>query len=109
MQNNKDWNGFIEDNPSDFATKAVELYSNESIWKQSQLYGVSIINDCFNKNNFEYELIEKLQNLLSNIENHRSKNFMGQILNYHSLRSTMYMSKWIEEKNSNKEIPNSNS
>lgn len=109
MQNNKDWNGFIEDNPDDFAIKAVEIYNNESIWKQSQLNGISIINDCFNKNNFENEFMDKIQKLLSNIENHRTKNFMGQILNHHTLKSIMYMSKWIEEKNSNKKIPNSNS
>lgn len=109
MQNNKDWNGFIEDNPDDFATKAVEIYNNESIWKQSQLNGISIINDCFNKKNFENEFMDKIQDLLSNLENHRSNNFMGQILNHHTLKSTMFMSKWIEEKNSNKKIPNSNS
>lgn len=109
MQNNKDWNGFIEDNPDAFAENAIELYSNEIIWKQAQLNGVSIINDCFNKNNFENEFINKVQNLFSNIESHRTNNFMGQLLNHHTLKSTMYMSKWIEEKNFNKKIPNSNS
>ncbi|WP_339889869.1 glycosyltransferase [uncultured Flavobacterium sp.] len=99
MQYNKDWNGFIEDNPDDFAEKAVELYSNENIWKQAQLNGISIINDCFNKNNFENEFMDTVHFLLSNIESHRTNNFMGQLLNHHTLKSTMYMSKWIEEKN----------
>ena len=110
MQNNKDWNGFIEDNPDDFATKAVEIYNNESIWKQSQLNGVSIINDCFNKNNFENEFMDKTSKLTFKFRKVIvPNNFMGQILNHHTLKSTMYMSKWIEEKNSNKKIPNSNS
>ena len=109
MRDNKEWNGFIEDNPDDFAEKAIELYSNEIIWKKSQLNGIAIINDCFNKKNFENEFMDKIKNLLSNIVSHRANNFMGQILNHHTLKSTMYMSKWIEEKNSNNKIPNSNS
>ena len=99
MLNNQNWNGFIEDNPDDFAEKTVTLYTNEDIWKQAQLNGMSIINTCFNKNIFENEFIDKIQYLLSNIENHRTNNFMGQILSHHTLKSTMYMSKWIEEKN----------
>ncbi len=35
MHENLDWNGFIEDNPEEFTKKTVELYLNESIWKQS--------------------------------------------------------------------------
>jgi hypothetical protein len=103
MHDNLDWNGFIEDNPFEFAKKAVELYSNESVWNQSQLNGLKIINECFNKNNFENEFIEKLQTLHLNIKTHRTNNFMGQILNHHTLKSTMYMSKWIEAKNTKKE------
>lgn len=107
MHDNLDWNGFIEDNPQEFAKKAVELYSNEVVWKQSQENGVTIINQCFNKNNFEDNFIEKITALIENIESHRQNNFMGQLLNHHTLKSTMYMSKWIEAKNSNKKLPNS--
>jgi glycosyltransferase involved in cell wall biosynthesis len=107
MQNNLDWNGFIEDNPEEFAKKAVGLYSNEEIWNQSQKNGISIINKCFNKDNFEHPFIEKVNSLIDNIEIHRTNNFLGQILNHHTLKSTMYMSKWIEEKNSNNKIINS--
>lgn len=102
MHENLDWNGFIEDNPEEFAKKTVELYLNESIWKQSQQNGISIINKCFNKDNFEEKFIQKINSLIENIDNHRTNNFMGQILNHHTLKSTMYMSKWIEEKNFNK-------
>lgn len=100
MHDNMDWNGFIEDNPEEFAKKAVELYSNETIWKKSQENGISIINKCFNKDNFEDKFIQKINSLIENIESHRQNNFMGQLLNHHTLKSTMYMSKWIEEKNS---------
>jgi O-antigen biosynthesis protein len=107
MQNNQNWNGFIEDNPIEFAVKAVELYSNKDTWKQSQINGLNIINTTFNKVNFEKEFTQQIGYLIINLENHRTQNFIGQIFNHHTLKSTMYMSKWIEEKNSNKKIPNS--
>jgi len=107
MQNNLNWNGFIEDNPIGFAEKAVELYTNKELWIQSQSNGIKIINTTFNKKNFEKKFAELIEYLSTNLENHRSKNFIGQLLNHHTLKSTMYMSKWIEEKNSNKKIQNS--
>lgn len=108
MHNNTDWNGFIDNNPTDFAEMAIALYSNEQIWNTSQKNGAKIINSCFNKRDFENKFIKKIESLFLSIEKHRTQNFIGQILNHHTLKSTMYMSKWIEEKNSNKEIPNSN-
>ncbi len=107
MQNNLNWNGYIEDNPVEFTEKAVLLYTNIDTWKQSQVNGLKIINTSFNKVNFEKEFAEQIGYLIINLENHRSQNFMGQIFNHHTLKSTMYMSKWIEEKNSNKKTPNS--
>ena len=102
MHDNLDWNGFIADNPEEFAKKAIDLYTNQGIWKQAQENGVTIINKCFNKNNFEDNFSKRIGALIENIEFHRQSNFMGQLLNYHTLKSIMYMSKWIEEKNSKK-------
>lgn len=104
MHDKLEWNGYIADNQEEFSSNAVALYSNESIWKQAQLNGIEIINSCFNKNYFENDFIEKLNYVLHNINTHRTQNFMGQILNHHTLKSTMYMSKWIEVKNSNKKL-----
>ncbi|WP_338378013.1 glycosyltransferase [uncultured Flavobacterium sp.] len=107
MQNNIIWNGFIEDNPIEFAEIAVTLYTNKDIWNKSQINGLNIINTTFNKKNFEKDFAKLIEYLIFNIKSHRTQNFMGQVLNHHTLKSTMYLSKWIEEKNSNKKIPNS--
>lgn len=107
MQNNLNWNGFIEDNPIEFAEKAVSLYTNKDIWNKSQINGLNIINTTFNKKIFEKDFAKQIEHLILNIESHRTQNFMGQVLNHHTLKSTMYMSKWIEEKNSNKKIKDS--
>jgi hypothetical protein len=48
---------------------------------------------------FEEEFKTRLSLLLLNLEQHRRNNFLGQMLLHHTLQSTKYMSRWIEEKN----------
>ncbi|TCK68951.1 glycosyltransferase involved in cell wall biosynthesis [Winogradskyella wandonensis] len=92
-------NGFVEDTATSFAKKAVELYNNEIIWKQKQHQGYETIGQHFDRNKFEAGFEKSIINLLENLKSHRQNNFMGQLLMHHSLQSTKYMSKWIEEKN----------
>lgn len=99
MHQDLPWNGFIEDDASEFAKKAIALYQNENLWKKSQKNGIQIINKCYQKNDYSDKLISLTNELLVNSENHRLHNFMGNLLQHHSFKSTMYMSKWIEEKN----------
>lgn len=94
-----DWNGFIQDNPQEFAKAAVQLYKNEILWNQCQQNGIAIINSRFSQIKFEEKLITTIEKLLSTLSAHRNKNFIGSMLNFHTLRSTEYMSRWIEEKN----------
>ncbi|MCH4552492.1 glycosyltransferase [Aestuariibaculum lutulentum] len=92
-------NGFIEDNPEQFTEKAVELYQNKELWKTKQQNGFEIINTRFNAE-FHQETFSKVLNeAVENLEQHRLNNFMGQMLQHHSMQSTKFMSKWIEEKN----------
>ncbi len=93
------WNGFVEDNPVEFAQKAIALYQDENLWKQSQKNGIEIINICYQTSNYADSLISMVNELLEDSENHRLHNFMGNLLQHHAYKSTMYMSKWIEEKN----------
>ena len=94
-------NGFIEDNPELFANKAVQLYNNESLWKEKQQNGFKIINHRFNKSQFQEKLILNIEEIKQQLNTHRTKNFIGQMLQHHSMKSTKFMSKWIEEKNKN--------
>ena len=100
MHGNLDWNGFITSDENDFIVKTVELYNNKSLWETTQKNGYKIIEKRFKKELFIIDFINKLENLQENLNSHRSKNFLGQILQHQSLQSTKYMSKWIEAKNS---------
>ncbi|RFN57636.1 glycosyltransferase [Marixanthomonas ophiurae] len=87
------------DNWTDFIEKAIALYTDEKVWLEKQQQNFKILNNRFDKNLFEVNLIERIFTLLNSLEAHRNKNFFGQILQHHTAQSTKFMSKWIEEKN----------
>ncbi|MBJ2122994.1 glycosyltransferase [Flavobacterium sp. IB48] len=99
MHRKLSWNGFIEDDSTDFARKAIALYQDENLWKQSQKNGIEIINKCYQKSNYSSQLLSLVNSLIEDSESHRLHNFMGNLLQHHAFKSTMYMSKWIEAKN----------
>jgi glycosyltransferase involved in cell wall biosynthesis len=99
MHNKLPWNGFITDNPQEFALKSLVLYTNENLWKNAQQNGVEIINSNFSKEKHERKLLNKITELQKILVQHRLKNFIGALLLHHTLQSTKYLSKWIEEKN----------
>lgn len=91
-------NGFIENTPDAFAEKAVFLYENKNIWHEKQYNGFNVINTRFNKSASEQRFAETLNKLTANYTKNRHNNFIGQMLQHHTLQSTKYMSKWIEAK-----------
>lgn len=99
MKGDLDWNGFIADDPNDFAAKAIELYANALLWKECQKNGFEILENRYQRSDFETAFLERISMLLQDLKAHRNTNFIGAILQHHTLSSTKYMSKWIEEKN----------
>ena len=102
MNGSLDWNGFIKDNPNDFAEAAVSLYQDKKLWQKAQENGFEILDKRYKKALFETDFIDRIHSLLTNLSEHRKANFMGSILQHHTISGTKYMSKWIEEKNRNK-------
>ncbi len=99
MKGNLAWNGAIADEAEDFLNQAVILYQDEQLWRIAQQNGVEIINQRYAKQTFEAAFISVLENLQVNLKKHRQQNFLGEVLNHHTLQSTKYMSLWIAEKN----------
>jgi glycosyltransferase involved in cell wall biosynthesis len=99
MHGDLPWNGFITDDPEVFVNEAVLLYEDEKLWLQAQQNGIYIINNRYLSGLFEDDFKKKVIGLQSNLRQHRLNNFMGSLLQYHTLKSTKYMSMWIEEKN----------
>ena len=99
MQGDLTWSGFVADDPDIFADLAVQLYQDRAVWLQAQKNGLAIIEQRYLITLFETEFKLQIDNLQSNLQQHRLNNFMGSLLQHHTLKSTKYMSKWIEAKN----------
>lgn len=100
LQGDLPFGGKIISSKEDFTMETVRLYSDENRWRQAQQNGFDIIEQRFQKELFSSEFVERLDYLISELKNHRQNNFIGQMLQHHSLQSTKYLSKWIESKNS---------
>ena len=94
-------NGIIEDDPSLFVKKCIDLYTQESLWTEYQKNGDAVLKSRFNKLEHQLKLKERISLIQSTIQTHRSNNFIGQLLSHHQFQSTKYMSRWIEAKNAN--------
>jgi hypothetical protein len=70
----------------------------EKLWLQAQKNGIEIINSRYLRTLFEADFNSNIERLLTDLKQHRLYNFIGELLQYHTLRNTKYMSKWIEER-----------
>lgn len=98
MHNTLPWNGIICE-LDEFEEKAVELYTNQKLWKESQQNGVKIINQLYDKTILGAKFIQRIEEIQQNITEHRTQNFLGSLLQYQTTNASKYMSKWIELKN----------
>ena len=101
MHNTLPWNGFIEADYSQFSEKAVQLYTDEKLWGESQENGIKIINQIYNKEKLGVLFINRIKEVQERLDKHRNQNFLGSLLQHQTLLATKYMSKWIEVKNNN--------
>lgn len=92
-------NGFVVDDPIDFAQKAVELYISPQVWEIKQNNGFKVLNMRFNKEQFKKDFSKTIVATQNNLKQHRQHNFIGNLIQHQSMQSTKYMSKWIEAKN----------
>ncbi|WP_299161249.1 glycosyltransferase [uncultured Tenacibaculum sp.] len=99
MHDGFEWNGFVESDFDKFSNKAVLLYSEENIWKESQEKGMEIINHIYDKEKIGFRFINRIKKIQEDMTTHRIQNFLGSLLQHQTLQATKYMSKWIEEKN----------
>lgn len=94
-----EWPGTVSDQPKKIAEAAVKLYTDKPSWEEAQQRGIEIINSRFAAGQFGPDFMERTNYLLANLNPHRQANFTGAMLMHHTVASTKYMSKWIEEKN----------
>ena len=99
MNGEMDWNGFIADEAAGFAKAAVELYNNEDMWYKAREKGFKIINARFVRDLFYDKFRTRIAQLKKDLPAHRNSNFIGAMLMHHSMKSTYFLSRYIEVKN----------
>jgi len=90
---------FVVDTVDGIVKHAVTLYQEEAMWLQQQELGFNLLSKKFNKKFHLRRFLNRVEDALINKETNRLKNFTGGMLNFHTMQSTKYMSRWIEEKN----------
>lgn len=90
---------FICDTSEDFIKHSVDLYQDKSVWESQQAFGFEVLKTQFLKTEFENKFKERLASLSEDLKLHRQGNFIGELLQHHTMQSTKFMSKWIEAKN----------
>jgi len=99
MHGNLVWCGFIENNATQFAEAAIQLYEDEAQWQKAQMQGMVILQKYFGARDYRQLFVDRLNALQENFNGERKQNFIGAMLRHHTLKSTQYMSQWIEAKN----------
>lgn len=89
----------IYDTTPEFVKQAVRLYSNKAQWLKEQKHNLDILHMHFSKEELQQQLTNTLNTISDSLEQHRSHNFIGSLLQHQTMASTKFMSKWIEEKN----------
>ncbi len=95
------WPGKVNGSDSAFIDSAVALYNDEPGWKMAQQKGFEVLKSKFLYAEHADSLLNRLKSLRQNLDKHRKANVIGQILNLNNMKSTEYMSRWIECKNKN--------
>lgn len=93
----KTFAGKIASTAENFTDYAVELYKNKKAWENAQSK-IAPILERYRASKHTSLFLAHLTKLKQTQKQHRSKNFIGAMLQHHSLQSHKYLSKWIMEK-----------
>jgi glycosyltransferase involved in cell wall biosynthesis len=97
----ENWGGLVatsDDLANEFATKAIELYTNEQTWKTKQTNAFRLLNKLFDRDQNRASFVDNLRQLYENISTKRIQDIVGNIMWQSNVRATEYMSKFIELK-----------
>ncbi|HEY7886239.1 MAG TPA: glycosyltransferase [Cellvibrionaceae bacterium] len=98
MQGDLPWPGAIADAPEAFADNAVRLHQHLEDWQAASECATPLLHTRYNGPVLGQQLTDALGELKRALASHRQRHFLGQLMNHHTLRSSEFMSRWIEAK-----------
>lgn len=99
MHGDMHWGGAIADQLDDFVDAAIRLASDQTEWQIAQQRGQQILQQHFDYDTAASDFINAILRAREQQAARRLQNFTGAMLRHHSMKSTQYMSQWIQLKN----------
>lgn len=93
-----EWPGFIASTQDELIEQAIQLHEDPSSWNLANQKAAQTklsIRDL----TWGLDLLQRIEDVQDQLEQHRLRNMVGQILWSTQHLSTKYLSQWIEEKN----------
>lgn len=92
------WPGAIANDSKALAAQAVSLYQDESQWRLAANACGPLLAKHYSRADLGPKLVTVLRERHLNLNAWRRDNILGALFNFHSIRSTEFMSRWIEVK-----------
>lgn len=99
MHGDMHWAGAIADQLDDFVDAAIRLASDQTEWQIAQQRGQQVLQQHFDHDTAASNFINAILRAREQQAARRLQNFTGAMLRHHSMKSTQYMSQWIQLKN----------
>lgn len=98
MHGDGDWPGAVANSSAALAAEAVRLYQSETDWRRASGACAPLLAQEYQRARLAPAFMVFLRERHSHLAPWRRDNILGALFNYHSVRSTEFMSRWIEVK-----------
>lgn len=99
-ENQENWGGVVATDEEDFISAASKLYNDKEAWNLSQNNARHLLSVYFDAKTNLSRVHSAIVRAVENLDSRRSEDFVSAMLWQSSMRSTEYMSRWIELKES---------
>ena len=97
-----EFGGVIAYYSAEFVPAAVKLHEKKEPWNRATEKCSKLINEHFSKDKFYPQFTSRITQLIRDLQNHREKNYLGEVIWHQNLKASYFMGKWITEKNQKK-------
>jgi hypothetical protein len=96
--NKDEWGGIIAADEGEFIESAATLYNDKTRWIKCQNLARHLLGECFDAESNLSSVHDAIVAAAENLDHRRSRDYLSAMLWHNSMRSTEYMSRWIELK-----------
>lgn len=93
------WPGAVCTEINSIVEECVRIHQDDSLWSDYSGRCAEVIDSQFYIGYFVDEFFEIVNSVNIDLQSRREQNIIGEMLNFHTMRSTKFMSQWIEAKN----------